>query len=531
MKKGMKTIRGLLVDVHKEEIYPAEMVFGPRIASVRRITEAPERYIIPGFVDGHVHTESSMLIPSEFARLAIRHGTVGVVADPHEIANVLGIRGVEFMIRNAKKSPLKFCFGASPCVPATSFETSGAALGPRQVGRLLRKREVYFLSEVMNYPGVINREPDLMEKIRLAKRYGKPVDGHSPGLRGRMLDRYISAGVQTDHECYMLAEAEEKAAKGMKILVREGSAAKNLETLYPILKTGKHMLCGDDTHPDDLLEGHMDRILAKCVALGVEPVTAIRSCTKNTVEHYRMPAGLLRVGDPADFVVVKDLKKFEVLETWIGGRRVYGNGCVSFSSVKEKPINKFRTSGMLPEDFETKTTGKSFVIGTIDGEIVTDKLIVNAKKLPNVKKDILKIAVINRYKKAKPAIGFIKNFGLKKGAIGSSVMHDSHNIGVVGVDDESICKTANEIIKDKGGLAVFDGRQMHSLPLPFAGLMSGERGELVAKKYKKLSSLARSLGCGLHSPFMTLSFMGLLVIPHLKISDKGLFDVDKFRFV
>lgn len=520
---------GLLVDVFAEEIYPAEIEFDGKIRRIRRLDSAPEVFLAPGFVDGHVHTESSMLIPSEFARLALRHGTVAVVADPHEIANVLGVRGVEFMIRNAKKSPLKFCFGASPCVPATSFETAGAVLGMREVGKLLRKKEVFFLSEVMNYPGVINRDKDIMGKIAFAKKYGKPIDGHCPGLCGKSLERYVLAGIQTDHECYMLAEAREKAMRGMKILVREGSAAKNLKTLHPILKNGTHMLCGDDTHPDDLLEGHIDRILQKCVALGVDPITAIKSCTKNTVGHYGIPAGLLREGDPADFVVLKDLKTFRVIETWISGRKVFAGGIVRSGRVMERPLNNFLQRTLSPKDFETKNRGRVAVIGAVDGEIVTKKIF--AKSAPDAKKDILKIAVINRYRKAKPATGFIKNFGLKKGAIGSSVMHDSHNIGVVGSDDDSICKVANEIMRIKGGLAVYDGKRMQSLPLPFAGLMSGQRGETVAKKYKKLNLLARSLGCKLKAPFMTLSFMGLLVIPHLKISDKGMFDVDKFQLI
>ncbi|HSB47554.1 MAG TPA: adenine deaminase [Candidatus Bilamarchaeum sp.] len=525
----MKTIRGQLVDVFRKETYPAQVDFDSKIRRVARLESAPKVFICPGFVDAHVHTESSMLIPSEFARLALRHGTVAVVADPHEIANVLGIKGVEWMIRDAKGSRLKFCFGASPCVPATRFETAGAKLGPREIGKLLRKKEVYHLSEVMNYPGVVAGDPDMIAKISLAKKAGKPVDGHCPGLSGEMLRRYVSAGIQTDHECSTLGEAREKAKLGMKILVREGSAAKNLGNLHPILEEGGHMLCGDDTHPDDLLSGHMDRILRKCVALGVDPLTAVASCTKNTVEHYGIPAGLLREGDSADFVLLGDLMNFRVKETWVGGKRVFPGKARARKA--KRPVNSFFARALGPADFAFAEKGRVPVIGAIDGEIVTEKLHADAAGLPDTRRDILKIAVINRYENARPAIGFIKNFGLGKGALGSSVMHDSHNIGVVGADDESMCRVANEIMRMRGGLAVFDGKRMLSLPLPFAGLMSGEKGEAVAKKYKGLSALAGRMGCRLKSPFMTLSFMGLLVIPHLKISDRGMFDADKFEFV
>jgi adenine deaminase len=522
-------MRGQLVDVFEEDTYPAEIVFERKIMQVRRIPEAPQRYILPGLIDGHIHTESSMLIPSEFARLAVRHGTVGVVADPHEIANVLGVRGVEFMIRNSRKVPMKFFFGASPCVPATSFETAGAALGPKEIRKLLAMKEIYFLSEMMNYPGVIGKDPEVIRKIELAKAAGKPVDGHAPGLKGRDLERYLEAGIETDHECYRLGEAAEKMRKGMKILVREGSAAKNLAALYPVLRSRTNMLCGDDTHPDDLLAGHMNRILAKCVALGVDPVVAVKSCTRNIAEHYRLPVGLLREDDPADIVVVDDLRKFRVRETWIDGKCVF-DGKVKFAAKREKPLNNFKARRMYREDFEGDAGRKNLVIGAIDGQIVTGKLLVRGN-LPDPGRDILKIAVINRYKKAKPAVGYIKNFGLEKGAIGSSVMHDSHNIGVVGADDDAMCKVANRIMEMRGGLVVFDGKKIHSLPLPFAGLMSGEKGEVVAKKYKYLTQQAKKMGCRLKAPFMTLSFMGLLVIPHLKISDKGMFDVDKFEFV
>ncbi len=515
-------IKGQFVDLEKNQIYPAEIVFGEKITKIRKIRSAPERFILPGFIDGHIHTESSMLIPSEFAKLAVRHGTVAVVADPHEIANVLGIRGIEFMIRNSKKVPLRFYFGASPCVPATCYETSGAELGEKEIEKLLGKKEITHLAEMMNYPGVISKDPKVMKKIRLAKKYRKKIDGHAPGLGGENLDAYLEAGIETDHECYSLREAREKMKKGMKIIVREGSAAKNLSALFPVLKKGENFLCVDDLHPDDLVEGHLDVLLQKCVALGIKPIDAIRSCTKNPAAHYGIDGGVLKIGARADITVVSDLKKFKVLETWIDGRKVFSK-TVKFTSAKEKPVNKFNARKISPKDLECEIP--KYIIGAADGNLITEKI-----KAKDNEKNILKIVVINRYRKTKPAVGFIKNFGLKKGAFGASVMHDSHNIGVIGADDESICKVANHIIKLRGGLVVYDGK-LHSLPLPFAGIMSDEGGEAVAGKYKKLSRLVKRLGCKMKAPFMTLSFMGLLVIPHLKISDKGLFDVDRFCFV
>jgi adenine deaminase len=520
-------IAGQLVDVFQEKIYPAEISFDKKIIKIKKLEKAPKRYILPGLVNAHVHTESSMLIPTEFARLAVRHGTVAVVADPHEIANVCGIGGINFMINNAKKSPLKFYFGASSCVPATDFETSGARLGPDEIENLLKKNEIKFLAEVMNYPGVINRDKIVMEKIRIAKKYSKRIDGHAPGLVGKDLDKYISAGIETDHECYMLNEAEEKMEKGMKIIVREGSAAKNLNEIYPILKTGKCMICTDDSHPDDLVKGHINKILAKSIELGIDPITAVKSATKNPVEHYGLECGLLREYDRADFIVVDNLKNFNVLETWISGKQICKNGKAKIKKIKEKPINNFNAEKITSE--KLKFNKKIPVIEAIDGSLITNKL--DETDRIDLKKDILKIVVVNRYKKSKPAVGFIKNFGIKKGAFGSSVMHDSHNIGVIGTDDESICKVVNRIVRMKGGLVVYDGRQMNSLALPFAGLMTDEDGEKVAEKYKELTEMVKRLGNKMHSPFMTLSFMGLLVLPHLKISDRGVFDCDNFRLV
>jgi adenine deaminase len=510
-------VRGQLVDVFSSSIYPAEVTIkGKRIESVRRLASAPRRYILPGLVDAHDHIESSMLIPSSFSHL--------------EIANVMGMPGVLFMIRNARKTPMKCYFGASPCVPATPFETSGAALGPHEIDRLLSLQDITHLSEVMNYPGVISRDPDMMEKIANAKRHGKRVDGHAPGLSGPDLDKYISAGIETDHECYKLVEAREKIRKGMKVIVREGSAAKNLEALHPALGD-MTMLCSDDLDPRDLAKGHMDAILRKCVSLGVDPVLAVRNATRNAVEHYGLDVGLLREGDPADFVIARDLRTFRIQETWIDGKRVYGDGKVSFDVVKEKPINNFKARRKRPSDFAAGPEAWKRIIRAVDGELVTESIEGGNGTLPDKAHGISKITVVNRYRGAKPAVAFIKGFDIERGAFGSSVMHDSHNIGAVGADDDAICEVVNTIIDMKGGLAVHNGKKVHSLPLPFAGLMSDEPGEKVGKRYAKLAEIAKRTGCRMKSPFMTLSFMALLVIPHLKLSDRGLFDGDRFEFV
>jgi adenine deaminase len=527
--RGFMELRGQLVDVFEGSVYPASVRFGRVIERITRLEKAPAVFILPGLVDGHMHVESTMLLPSEYARAAVCHGTVAAVADPHEIGNVLGAKGVRFMIKNGRRSGFRFFFGAPSCVPATAFETSGATLGPQEVEGLLSRKDVHHLSEVMDYPGVIAGKPDVMAKIAAAKRYGKAVDGHAPGLMGKDLDRYISAGISTDHECYMLEEAREKMEKGMKILVREGSAAKNLETLHPVLHGGKNMLCTDDMEPGDLLRGHMDSVLRKCVSLGVKPVDAIRCCTRNPCEHYGLKTGLLRCGDAADITVASDLRSFRVLETYIGGRRVFSKKKAALPRIVENPLNNFKAAPINISDIVCNPRGNVLVIGAVDGGLVTEKIALPARSL--AKAGAQKIVVINRYRKALPAVGFIKGFGLKRGALASSVMHDSHNIGVIGADDESICRAANAIINMKGGLAVFDGKKTSTLPLPFAGLMSGEKAEAVARNHAQLIKALRPLGCRMRAPFMTLSFMALLVIPHLKISDKGLFDADRFGFV
>ena len=544
----MGTISSNLVDIWKKEIYPAEISFDKgKIVKIERLAaqngQVFSNYIIPGFVDAHVHIESSMLVPAEFARLAVVHGTVATVSDPHEIANVCGIEGVNFMIENGKKVPFKFNFGAPSCVPATVFETAGDALNAAQVESLLKKDDIRYLSEMMNFPGVLNKDPEVMKKITAAHNLGKPVDGHAPGLRDETAKKYIDAGISTDHECFTAAEALDKLGFGMKILIREGSAAKNFDALIELLNDYPEMImfCSDDKHPDSLAEGHINQLCARAIAKGISLFNVLQAACVNPVLHYNLNVGLLREGDPADFIVLKDLVLFETLKTFINGTLVAENGntLIERSRVSQTEIvNNFSCNKKVPADFEIKWKGEKTipVIEALDGQLITHKLQLppNVYKqciISDPEKDVLKIIVVNRYYEAPVAKAFIKNFGLQLGAIASSVAHDSHNIVAVGVDDESICQAVNLLIEHKGGVSCVTEDTESILPLPVAGLMSMDDGYIVAKQYSEIDRAAKELGSTLLSPFMTLSFMALLVIPHLKLSDKGLFDGDAFQLI
>jgi len=533
------SINGLFVDILSRKIVPGILrLENGKIAGFIEQADVTGPYILPGFVDAHIHIESSMLVPYEFARVALGHGTVATVSDPHEIANVNGIAGVEYMIENAKGAELKICFGAPSCVPATNFESAGDALDSNAVDELLQRPDIYYLSEMMNYPGVLHKDPEVMRKIELAKKYYLPVDGHAPGLRGKDAKNYIAAGISTDHECFTLEEALEKLSHGMKILIREGSAARNFEALHPLLSTHPDMcmLCCDDKHPDELLLGHIDQHVKRAVAFGHNVFDVLKVACINPVLHYKLPVGLLRKGDPADFVLVEDLKNFKVLSTFINGKRVYHEGECILPKRTHKKINKFKTDKKKAQDFEVEAKGSKIrVIEALDGQLITSELHTGAKVhsgkvVSDPSKDILKIAVVNRYENAQPAIAFIKNFGLKSGAIASTVAHDSHNIIVVGVDDESICNAVNLLIQEEGGLSVVNGTKHEVLPLPVAGLMSDKDCKEVGTMYSKLDVMSKEMGSTLRAPFMTLSFMALLVIPQLKLSDKGLFDGSTFSF-
>ncbi|HEX7905623.1 MAG TPA: adenine deaminase [Chitinophagaceae bacterium] len=545
------SITGNLADILQEKIYPATItVQDGKIASIEPIHDpiatgsGPDSYfILPGFIDSHVHIESSMLVPAEFARLAVVHGTVGTISDPHEIANVCGMEGVEFMIENGKTVPFKFNFGAPSCVPATLFETAGAALDATDVEKLLQRNEIKYLSEMMNFPGVLNEDEEVMKKIAAAHRLLKPVDGHAPGLRGELAKQYIGAGITTDHECFTKEEALDKLQNGMKILIREGSAAKNFEALIDLLHDypNQMMFCSDDKHPDSLVLGHINQLCARAVAKGIDIFNILKAACVNPVLHYKLDIGLLKKGDAADFIVVKDLENFEVIKTFINGELVAEQGKSMIHSPRSAVINNFSCAKKEVPDFEVShnSPDPSFtipIIEALDGQLITNKLFVapkveNGKIISDTERDILKIVVVNRYTNAPIAKAFIKNFGLKQGALASSVAHDSHNIVAVGVDDESICKAVNMIIEHKGGVSLVKDDLEMIVPLPVAGLMSNEDGYKVAEQYAMIDKAAKEAGSVLGSPFMTLSFMALLVIPHLKLSDKGLFDGDTFSFV
>lgn len=549
MGKTTFNISGNLVDVWKKEIYPAEIsVNNGKIVSIARIKEIQlpgAGYIMPGFIDSHVHVESSMLVPSEFARLAVTHGTVATISDPHEIANVCGMKGVEFMIENGKQVNFKFNFGAPSCVPATVFETAGATLNSSDVKKLLEKEEIKYLSEMMNFPGVLFKDPEVMKKIEYAHELNKPVDGHAPGLRGEDAKKYIEAGIYTDHECFTAAEALDKLKYGMKILIREGSAAKNFEALICLLNDYPEMImfCSDDKHPDSLAIGHINQLCARAIAKEIDLFKILQAACVNPVLHYKLNVGLLREGDEADFIVTENLIDFAVKQTYIKGELMAENGKSFIQSVPVQPINQFNCTKITAQQLSIgikdypSENGLIPVIEALDGQLITNKLWLEPTMegeylTGNIEKDVLKMVVVNRYNNAPVAKCFIKNFGLKEGALASSVAHDSHNIVAVGVNDASLTKAINLVIDKQGGVSAVNNSHEMVLGLPVAGLMSTDDGYKVAEAYTAIDIFTKEvLKSSLTAPFMTLSFMALLVIPHLKLSDKGLFNGDTFSFV
>nr|MBC7611709.1 adenine deaminase [Pseudopedobacter sp.] len=534
-----------LVDIPNRNIYSAKVSFDDGLIqsiekiAIENIDALP--FLTPGFVDAHVHIESSMLVPSEFAKIAVRHGSVGTVSDPHEIANVCGMAGIEYMIDNGNTVPFKFNFGVPSCVPATIFETAGAEINVKDIELLLARADIKYLAEMMNFPGVLMEDEMVMAKIAAAKSAGKPIDGHAPGLRGKNAAKYISAGISTDHECFTYEEALDKLQQGMKILIREGSAAKNFDALIDLLNDypNEIMFCSDDKHPDSLVEGHIDQLCARAVKKGVNIFDVLKAACVNPVLHYQLNIGLLNIGDPADFILIKDLKDFKVLATYIDGELVAKDGISLIKTEIAPVINHFSTKEKEITDFAYSAPSHQElipVIEAIEGQLITHQLMekMNAEDgllLTDVERDILKIAVVNRYHDAPIAKAFIKNFGLKEGAIASSVAHDSHNIVVVGVDDESMCEAVNALIKVTGGISCVSNDKEMVLPLPVAGIMTNEDGDEVAKQYTAIDLQAKKQGATLSSPFMTLSFMALLVIPKLKLSDLGLFDGERFKFI
>lgn len=553
--RGSFTVAGNIVSIQEKKIFYGEVVVeAGKIRTVTAKSAHPNEdahFIMPGFTDAHVHIESSMLVPSEFAKLAVVHGTVSTISDPHEIANVCGMKGVEFMIENGKTVPFKFNFGAPSCVPATSFETAGAELNADDVKKLLQREDVLYLSEMMNFPGVLNADEEVMKKIKAAHELGKPVDGHAPGLRGELAKQYISAGISTDHECFTSEEALDKLKAGMHIIIREGSAAKNFEALVDLMDDYAHLLmfCSDDKHPDSLVEGHINQLCARAVAKGKNVFDVLRTACINPVLHYKTNTGLLTEGDAADLIVVEDLKQFKVLQTYINGKLVAENGQSLINTTTSSAINNFNCTEKTVADFEfhlnrfgaadEENIEQVYVVEALDGQLITNKLIESITSFnveegviqSSIEKDLLYMVVVNRYSDAPVAKCFVKNFGLKEGAIASSVAHDSHNIIAVGVDPVSLCHAVNLVIQAKGGVSAVSRMDEKVVALPVAGLMSTDDGYKVAEAYSSIDTMAKQIGSTLAAPYMTLSFMGLLVIPHLKLSDMGLFDGDAFSLV
>ncbi len=533
-------VTGKIIDVVAKRIFSGTVyVENGKIDFIEEHQTNSTQYILPGLIDAHIHIESSMLIPSEFARIAVTHGTVATVSDPHEIANVLGVDGVNYMIENGKKVPFKFYFGAPSCVPATLFETSGANIGAKEIERLMKRDEIKYLSEMMNFPGVIYKDEEVIKKLSIAKKYKKPIDGHAPGLNEASVKKYITEGITTDHECFTLKEALTKIKYGMKIQIREGSAAKNFESLVSLISTNPDdvMLCSDDKHPNDLCKGHINSVIKRALKAGYPIIDILRACTYNPVKHYKLNVGLLQKGDDADLLVVDNLEDFNVLKTYINGEKVAEAGNSLIHAINEDPINLFNVNTINEKDIKIAYTNKDIkVIKAIEGQLITESYIAFPKVedgyiVSDIEDDLLKIVVLNRYENRKPAVAFINNFNLKKGAIASTVAHDSHNIIAVGTNDKDIVRAINLLVESKGGIALVNGSmEEYHLPLPVAGLMSNANGYEVAAKYEYMDMKAKELGSKLNAPYMTLSFMALLVIPALKISDKGLFDGNKFEF-
>lgn len=537
------TIKAHIIDVLNRRRYDGALtVEDGRIVSIDRNVVVPDDapYVMPGFVDAHVHIESSMLLPEEFGRVALKHGTVAAVCDPHEIANVLGEVGVDYMIENSRRTPMKLCFAAPSCVPSTGFETAGGEIGVDGIERLMGREDIYALAEMMNSVGVVMDDPVVMGKIEAAKRMGKPIDGHAPLLTGDWLKKYTAAGITTDHECTSIEEAEDKLAHGMKILLRSGSAANDFINLKGLLADHPErlMFCADDKHPDDLLKGHINEMVRQAVVCGYPLWNVLWAACVEPVRHYRLPVGLLQEGDAADFIVVDNMVDFNVKETYVDGQpshAIHTSGAVDGSWP-----NNFERTAVTEEEIRVKRAGEEMkVIGAKESSIITECQVVKPRLsddgecvVQDVERDLLKIVVVNRYSdKTVPQTAFILGFGLKRGAIASTIAHDCHNLIAVGADDRSIVKAMTRLIEEKGGIAVCDGEGVEVLPLPVAGLMSPEPAEEVAAAYERLNRKTRELGCRLSAPFMTLSFMALPVIPHLKLTDRGLFDFSKFGFV
>ncbi len=534
------SIAGVIHDPVARRIFPGRIHFDHGV--ITAIQEDPgvtdRQLILPPLVDSHIHIESSMLTPAEFARRAVCHGTGAVVADPHEIANVLGVTGIDFMIGSGQTVPLTFYFGAPSCVPATPFESAGAILDATTIGTLMTRDDIYFLGEMMNFPGVLHNDPEVMAKINHARAQGKPVDGHAPNVHGTDLDTYIKAGISTDHEATSLSEAMEKINKGMQILIREGSSARDFAALHPLISTHPHagMFCSDDLHPDDLMQGHINRLVKKSLAAGHDILDILQYSCVNPVRHYNLATGLLQPGDPADFIVVDNLHDFTIKYHYARGIQIAQGDTPLFTTSPPEPLNNFHARPLTELDLQVPAQdGDMQVIAVQDGALLTTKklqkpCIQKGLCIAEPQQDLLKLCVVNRYKQKPVAIGFVSGFGLKNGGMASSIAHDSHNIIGIGCNDRELMNAVNEVIQCTGGIAVADEDEIQSLPLPIGGLMGMGSCIEMADQHQQLEDQVRKQGCSLTAPFMTMSFLALPVIPHLKMTDQGLFDVDTFSF-
>lgn len=535
-------IEGNICDLEKEEFFPGRIsikegkIIEIKRLKINKVERKFENYILPGFIDSHCHIESSFLSPPLFGTLAISHGTVAVVADCHEIANVFGEKGIFWMLKSAKLSPFKFYWALPSCVPATKFETTPNKISAKEVKQFLKRKEFVSLGEVMDFPAVINRKKEIMDKIKIAKKFKKPIDGHCPGLSGKDLRKYISTGISTDHECTNLKEAEEKQKLGMIIQIREGSAAKNLKDLTG-LNYKRACLVTDDLEVKDLLKGQLNKVLKKAIKLDVPFFKAIKMVTKIPARHYKLNFGEIKVGKEANLVEFKNLKDFKPQKVWIDGKLVFKNGKILFPIKTLNLKTAIKIKEKLAEDFEIKTKKEKVKVRAIEvvpNQILTKERIfemeaINGKLESDLKRDILKIAVVNRYGKEFIGLGFVKGLGLKKGALASSVSHDSHNLICIGTNDKNIAK-AISILNKKGGFVFAKGNKNFRAELPLAGLMTNEKPEKLVKGIECLEKKLKLAGCKLKNPLSQIAFLALLVIPESKISDRGIFDVDKFQF-
>lgn len=535
----IKTIRGNLVDIINRKTYGAIITLNDgRISHIQKTGSVECQYILPGFIDAHVHIESSMCTPANFGAIACKHGTIGIVADPHEIANVLGVEGIDFMINNTKGLPFYYWIGVPSCVPATSFESSGATINAATTQKLLQRDDLHFLAEMMNYPGVIGNNAEVMNKIKSAQEAGKPVDGHFPNGKGEALADYIQKGITTDHECATIEEGRERCVLGMYVQIREGSAAKNFNALHPLLKEfpEKVMFCSDDIHPNTLMKRHINELVKRALALGYDLYNILRAASYNQAKHYGIPAGFLQEGDPADFIITDNLTSLNIKGTYVKGECIYNDSVILFPKKEITLINKFYAQPVSVKDMEVKSqSDKIRVIVCSDGNLDTSEEILapttqEGLAISDTSQDLIKIVVINRYQQAPPSIGFIKGTGLKRGAVAQSIMHDSHNIIALGCTDKELAAAINEVIEQKGGICVINGTETNLLPLPIAGLLSPLPLDEIDTRYSIIENKMHELGSKLSSLQMTLSFMGLLVIPSLKLGDKGLFNGDTFSF-